>query len=843
MKNLIPTIHNGWRIALREMRGGLHGFRIFLLCLLPGVIAIGGIGTFSAAVRAGLWEDARAMLGGDVEVRLMHRGISQDERTYFEDLGEISQVVQLRGMPYHAEADVRALAEVKAVDHAYPLYGEVRLEPAIALSSALEKNTEGVWGAVAEPGLKERLSLSVGDRVTLGDVELEIRARLVEEPDRSLAGFTFGPRFMMDKGALEQSGLLGDESLASYLLRIALPEEADAEETARSIEAAYPDAGWRVHNWQEAEPRIRDFLERMTFNLTLIGLCALLSGGVGVHGAVRGYLTGKLHHIATLKCMGASGGVVFTSYLLQIGTLALLAVAIGSAIAAAVPWFANIVIGHLLPVRVGLYWLPLGTASVFGILIALLFSLHAIGVARNVPPSALFRGYTLNGSWKCGRDILLFILVILMLLVGFAFYVSAEPRLTAWFLVGAIVVFLIFRFFTSFIVYSARALPRPVRGSLRMAMASIQRPGSPAGAIVFALGVGLTTLVVITHVQTNLNRFVLDTLPKDAPAFFVMDIQGNQIDQFLEDANHYAGVERVDTSPILRGRITSLAGVPVSEATIDPSVRWAVRGDRFMTYREDVPDGNEIVKGTWWDENSEPGNRVSITADLGKGLGLEPGEELEVHVMGRRIQATVTNWREVDWSSLQMNFALVFHPDVLSAAPASWLASIHGDEASEGELFREITSSYPDATVIGTRDILSQASRTINRIGMAFRAVGAVSLLAGFLVLAGAVTADQQRRIREAVIAKVCGATRGDLIRALLAEFALLGLAGLTLSYLVGSLAAYGIIRGLMEMAYSPDHPAVALVLLPGVIGVVLVGVIGTWHVLGQRPARHLREE
>ena len=845
MKTLIlQGFVDGARIARREMRGGLHGFRVFLLCLLPGVIAVGSIGVFSAAVQAGLLQDARAILGGDVEVRLLHRQATDAEQAYFAGFGAISQITEIRAMPYNPVSETRVLAEVKAVDDAYPLYGRVRTVPELPLQKALGQDADGRWGAIAEHGLLERLDVSAGDIIEIGDIHVVVRAQLQEEPDRSLAGFTLGPRLMVHQDALAATGLTGTDSLATHLVRIAISEGGDETRVVAAIESAYPDAGWRVRTWQQAEPRIREFIERMTFNLTLVGLCALLAGGVGVHGAVRGYLLGKIEHIATLKCMGATAGTVLLGYLMQVAALALLAIVIGCAIAASVPWVADVLAGHLLPIRTGLYVLPLATAAMFGLLTALLFSLPALGVARNVPAATLFRGYTRADHKTIGVDILIAMGVLAGLLVVLAWYVSADRVLVLWFAAGAALAFVMFRLLTALLLRAVRVVPRPTLAPMRLALASIQRPGSPSGGIIFALGLGLTTLVIIAQVQTNLNRLVMETLPQDAPAFFVMDIQGNQIAEFAEEVSGFEGVARVDYSPVLRGRITSIGGVPVREATIDPSVRWAVRGDRFMTFRGDLPQGNQVVRGRWWDgETDTSGALVSITADLGEGLGLQPGDQLGVNVLGREVTATVANWRQVDWSSLQLNFALVFHPDALAGAPASWLASIHGDEAREGDLFREVTAQYPNVTVIGTRDVLAQAARTINRIGFAFRAVGGVALLAGFLVLAGAVAADQRRRIREAVIAKVCGATRGDLTQALVAEFALLALAGMVLSLLVGSAAGYGIVRGLMRMDYAADLGAVSLVLLPGVVGIILVGIAGTWHVLGQRPARYLREE
>jgi putative ABC transport system permease protein len=672
-------LRDGWRVARRELRGGLRGFGVFLLCLLPGVTAVGAIGVFAAAVQSGLLQDARALLGGDLEIRLLHREASADEIAFIGNLGRISRITEIRSMPYAPATGNRALAEVKAVDDVYPLYGAVRLSPALILEEALRPAGSGEWGAVAEPGLLERLDIGVGQKVMVGNTLFVVRGVLEEEPDRSLSGFTLGPRLMISREALAETGLLGPESLASQLIRVALGDVPE-DLAAGQIRDQFPDAGWRIRTWSQAEPRLREFIDRMTFNLTLVGLCALLAGGVGVHGAVKGYLQGKVNHIATMKCMGATGRVVMCGYLLQILLLALLGVILGCSIAAGVPWIAQAFAGHLLPIRTGFYPVPLATAGLFGLLTVLLFSLRALGIARGVPAASLFRGYTLAGVKEVGLDVYAAQAAVLAALTGLSVYVSANRGLALWFAAGAMGAFVAFRFLTSLLLGLCRYVPRPSIAPLRLAIASIQRPGSAAGSIVFALGLGLTTLVVIAQVQANLTRLVMETLPQDAPAFFVMDILGHQAEAFVGDVGRLDTVERIDHAPVLRGRITSLKGVPVQDAQIDPSVRWAVRGDRFMTFRGSLPHGNQLVRGSWWRDDAvstEP--LVSITADIGAGLGLAPGDRIGVNVLGREIDAVVANWRSVDWGTLQLNFALIFHPRALSGAPASWLASVHCD--------------------------------------------------------------------------------------------------------------------------------------------------------------------
>lgn len=838
-----PVIREALRLLRRELRGGPRGFGVFLGCLFLGVFAISAIGSFSASARSGLLAEAGALLGGDLEIRLAQRELSAEQKAFVSARGTLSTVDEMRSMAATLDGEQRTLVELKAVGANYPLYGALQFSPPTPLAAALEKDADS-FGALAEASLLQRLDLRVGDRLQLGEALFRISGVLTTEPDRALRAFTLGPRLLISQEGLAATALLQPGSLVTHAYRLRLPDRDKTDAFKQALHSAYPQAGWRLRTWQEAAPRVQRLLDRVSLNLTLIGLCALLVGGLGVSGAVRGYLESKVLHIAAMKCLGASGRLIFTAYLLQILFLGALGAGAGLACGAALPFAVAELVGSRLPIPLEPAVFPevLGIAALYGLLIALAFSLIPLGVARRVPPAVLFRGYVETGKRNPGLAIRFAVGITAALLGLQAVLTSSDHRLALWFILGACGCFILFRLFAAALIRALRRLPRFADPRLRLGLANIHRPGSPAAGVLFSLGLGLTALVIIAQVQANLDDLVNQTLPAQAPAFFFMDIQPDQVAAFEQALASVPGVGRIEQFPTLRGRITEIKGVPVEQAPIRPEVNWAVMGDRFLSYSAKAPAGTNLTAGAWWPENYSGPPLLSLTADLAAGFGVGIGDTLTVNVLGREITAKIASLRQVDWSTLELNFALLFAPGALEGAPKSHLAAVHVAIEDEERVFRAVTGRFPNISAIPTREVLSNLSRTIDRIGGAFKAMAAVTLLSGFLVLSGAVSADQHRRIHDAVIFKVCGATRADILISLALEFLILGLAAGALSAVVGSLAAMGIVQGPMKTAFTL-HPLVVLATLGAGIAITLtLGLLGTWKALGHKPAAYLQQ-
>lgn len=831
--------------ARRELRGGLRGFRIFLACLALGVAAIAGVGSVSTAMLTGLRADARQLLGGDVDIRLIHRAAKPEQVEAFEEGGKVSAILSMRSMVRTADEAESSLVQLKGIDDPYPLVGALRLSTGEEIHQVLEAR-DGLFGAVAEEGLALRLGVGIGDKLKLGVAEFELRGFVEEEPDQVVNFANFGPRLMISNAALETTGLIQPGSLIRYHYRILLNESIDRADWIEALKERFPDAGWRLRSLENATPGYNNFVSRVTLFLSLVGLSALLVGGVGVAMAVKSYLAGRIATVATLKCLGASTSLIFKTYLLLVSILAFIGISIGLILGALAPIVAAEMINPLLAfdLAIGVYPAPLALAALFGYLTTLAFALWPLGQAQQVKAAELFRASAASLTGKPSIKIMIATLAVLTSLSLLAISTAFDPRFAIWFVVGSFAAFAIFIGAGMLVMRVAKSVRHPKQAELRLALANLHRPGAATPSVVLALGIGLTVLVTIALIQSNLTSQISDRLPEDAPSFFFIDVQPHQKEEFVQILSATDGVRAYQTTPMVRGRIVEIDGKPSDSVKIGPDSAWTLRGDRGITYAKAPPPGSKIVAGEWWAEDYSGPPLISfderVAADYGVGLG----DTLTLNILGRPITAEIANLREIDWATMGMNFMIIFSPGMLEAAPHSVLATVTLDgDATEASLQKQVTAKFPNVIGIRVRDALDAANQILETIGIAVRSTAIVTLLAGVFVLAGAIAAGQERRTQDAVVLKVLGATRARVLKTYLFEYGLLGLATALVASLVGSAIAYVVMTEVMRAKFYMAYEVVGMTALLATALTLALGFAGTWQALGRRPAGLLRNE
>jgi putative ABC transport system permease protein len=394
------------------------------------------------------------------------------------------------------------------------------------------------------------------------------------------------------------------------------------------------------------------------------------------------------------------------------------------------------------------------------------------------------------------------------------------------------------------IVVGARKVARPRRVVLRLALANLHRPGAPTARVVLSLGIGLTVLVAVALVQASLSEEIETSIAEGAPAYFFLDIQPSQLPEFERLVRAIPG-SRMEEVPMLRARITALNGVPVerAKAKVATDARWALNSDRGLTYSATVPEGSELVAGKWWSADYRGAPLISFDSGLAHGMGLKVGDTMTVNVLGREITATIANLRSIDWTHLGINFAIVFAPGTLEAAPHTVLAATWLPKGTEEALVGQIVDQDPNVSAIPVREALDAVERIIAAIGTAIRLAALVTLVAGALVLGGAVAADYRRRVYEAVVLKVLGATRQTIAAAFLVEYGLMGLVSAAIAAALGTLIAYLLVTGPLDADWSFAPAPLAVVLAAAVALTMALGFAGTWRVLGAEAAPQLRHE
>ena len=833
------------RLAVRELRAGLGGFRIFLACLTIGVAAIAGIGSLTQALQQSLRENAQSLLGGDVELRVTGRPL---DTIIVDDMGDRSELVarldEMRAMAYSSANKKRTLVELKGVPEAYPLYGEVKLAPAIALSEAVGERA-GRLGAAVGSSLLLRLDLEIGDMLRIGNREFEIRAVVVKEPDQLANAFTLGPRVMVNASGFRATGLVREGSLIRYKYRVRLAPGVEAPDWGRALGAAYPDQSWRIRDTSSANPGVQGFIERFSVFLILVGVTALLIGGIGVGNAIQNFMAGKTKTIAVLKCLGARGGLIFETYLIQVMLLATVGITVGVVLGAGAPWAANVVLSDNLPIppRVGIYWHPSLLAALFGWLTALVFALWPLAIAQEMSAAGLFRDIVQTARRWPRPSYLCAMVAAVGALVALAIIGSGQPIIAQWFVLGVIGALLVFRGLAWLMVCLMQHAGRIRNPTLRLALANIYRPGSPTGGIVVSLGAGLTVLVAVALIQSNLMLQVSERIPVDAPAFFFVDIQPGQSDAFTQTVRDIPGAGGVEQVPMLRGRLTRIAGAPVAQVRPHPDAAWVTRSEIGFTYAGTMPEGTDLRAGEWWPSDYRGPPLVSLDIDIARGLGVNIGDTMTYSILGREVTARISNLRKTHWMDLGINFVTVFAPGVLENAPQSLLATARATPEAEEAVFQAVTDRFPNISPIGVRAISQRISSFFRQIGAGVNAAAAVALVTGVLVLAGAVAAGHRRRVYDVAVLKVLGATRGSLINAYLLEYLLVGLLTGVIAVGVGTFASWIVVADVMRAEWQ-FLPATALATVIGAaLLTAVLGFAGTWLALGQKPAPVLRAE
>jgi putative ABC transport system permease protein len=831
------------RFAARELRSGVAGFRIFLACLALGVAALAAAGSTAEAFRQGLASQARAILGGDVAVSVEGRRFTPAEQAAFAHAGAVTDTLRVRAMASgQGGGGDRRLAEVRGIDAAYPLAGAVELKGAPSLADAT-RAVGGLPGAAVEPDLLARLHVAVGQTILLGDASFVVRAVVVNEPDRLGRGFALGPGVLVSRQALETSGLISNDALFGETVRIALPPSIPPTAVVKALTQDFPNGGFRARGRNEAAAGLGRLIDQLEFFLSFIGLAALLAGGLGVSSAVSTYLTARRPSIAVLKALGADGALIRNVYLIQLGALAALGIAIGLAIGAASPFVLGWIAKNRLPVPVlfALYPAPLIRAGIFGALAAAAFSLAPLAQARATPPAALFRK-ALRVSLPIGVELVALIFASLGL-VALTVVSAPSPLVAGVMLGGVLIAFLVLWLLGQAAVWTAGRLRGLFKGAVRIGLAG---PGSAARTAAPSIGFGVALLTAVVLIQASLLSEVRDVAPETAPSLVFTQIapeRGAAFDADVAAAMGPLTPARYRRYPFATGRITKIAGAPVDKQKIAREQRWAFDEDISVSALGAAPPDADVIAGRWWGADYAGPPLVMLDADIARGADLKVGDSVTVSILGRDLDARIAGLRKVEWSQFGASFPIILDADALKGANLRDIAIAKASKAQETAILAGLGRDFPGINVISVREQLEAATRIFDQLAWAVRGAAGVAALAGLLVLIGAVAATAQARAREAAILKVLGSTRLQILNAYTVEYVAVGaIAGLA-GVLLGGAAAYPVITRVFQTHWSVDGAGLTYLLLGVAIVAMIAGLTGAFLALAKRPAPVLRSE
>lgn len=823
-----------WRLARRELSGRFRGLRLLLVCLFLGVGTLAAIGSLSGAIADELAERGQVLLGGDVEFEVSQRTADPDELAAMRSMGRVSETVRMQSMA--AASDGRAApVQLKAVDGAYPLYGALTLQDGRTVQAPRD---DEVW--IGE-GLADRLGVRPGDALRFGSARFRVGGIIADEPDRLSEGFTLGPVALVSTGGLERTGLVQPGSLYETKYRVAA--RADPAELAERFEETFPTAGWDRRTRDNASPGASRFITRMGDFLILVGLAALVIAGIGVGNGVASYFDQRRQSIAMLKVLGATSALITRVYLMQVLAVSLVGIALGLIAGVAAVPLIGLAAGEVLPVEPGFPFqpLPLARAAAYGLLIALAFCAPALLAAGRVPAAALLRGALDPRSglskraigWMVGAGALVVVLAVLS---------SERPLFAAGFLGAAAATLLLLLALGVGVRAVAARLPRPRRPLPRLALASLHRPGAHTVPLVVALGLGLTLFVMLATIWTSIDGNIRRIVPERAPALFALDVPPQREAEFRRIIAEISPGAEVATVPLMRGIVTAYRDMRVADLTDIPEGAGALRGERGLTFADELPAGSELTEGRWWTPEEGRGSLVSVDERLAKALNLRIGDTLTVSVLGLERVATVASFRRIDWDTLGFNFFLVFSPGALADVPHNLAATIDMPADRTDQVTSALLAQFPSTSVIEVGGVLEQVQTIMRQAGTAIAVAASVAVLAGIAVLIGAIAAARAARTYDATVLKVLGATRVQVLALQAIEFAMLSAIMGLVALVLGTGGGWYVVTQLFEFEWLPGWRVIAATLLAGALVTIAVGLLGNLPVLNARPAAALRE-
>ena len=842
-----------WRylasLAWRDARPARRRLLLFTSSISIGVAALVAIDSYSANVVRSVAEQSRTILGADLSLSsrqpfsppivqlidsLRASGADVDYATEFASM---AVVPRLRGT---------RLVQVNAVGPKIPFYGRMQTDPP-------ERWTTLQTGrnALVDASLLTGLGARVGDSLVLGDSRFEIVGTLVNVPgDLSIAS-ALGPRVYIAQNQVAGTGLLGFGSRAEYEARFELPAGSDAEQVAAAHRATLQAEHVRARTVRDTERSLTRGVDLLHSFLGVVGLVALLLGGIGVASAIRAYVAEKTDAIAVLRCLGATSGQVLALYLLQAAALGLAGAAVGAALGVAAQFALPHVVGDFVPVDVRPAIEPWAIAAglAVGVWVAAIFALiPLLGVRHVTPLQALRREESSNPAGRVALDVprWLAILALVASIVSIAIWRTDDAQRGAVMSAAIGAVILALWLCALAIGWLARRLLRSHWPFvLRQGVANLYRPSNQTRAVMLALGFGSFLIGTLYLVQRSLLSHLSFSDSSTQANLAFLDVQRDQV-RGLDSLIRATGDPVLQQVPIVPMRIASINGRDVAELARQRS-SWALRREYRSSYRDSLIGSERITAGSWDRTTGDTAGlpAVSFEQDVAEELGLALGDTVTWDVQGVRIPTVVTSFRQVNWARFEPNFFVLFPPATLADAPQTFVMLTRADGAAgaarRAALQRDVVDNYPNVSSVDLSLIQQAVSDILGKISIAVRFMALFSIATGALVLLSAIAASRRQRLREAVLLKTLGATRRQIRRIMLAEYAVLGLLGSAVGLVLSLAGAWGLVYFVFEIPFAPlAPPLIALAALMTLL-TLSIGLWSSRDVFAATPMAALR--
>ncbi|MCH7874750.1 MAG: ABC transporter permease [Gemmatimonadetes bacterium] len=840
-----------WRMVRRESRTSRRRLALHMSSITLGVAALVAINSFRANIEQSIKEQARTLLGSDLEIT-SNRPFPDSVRAVLDSAQAarvpVSYLTRFSSMALAPRSGLTRFVQVRAMEGAYPYYGGVATDP------------RGLWtryrdgrNVLVDPAVLIQLDLTIGEPLKLGDVEFTVVGTVTNYPGRVGLQSAIGPRIYIPLAYLDATNLIRRGSRAVYEANLAIPDADVLRRFLYRHGKLFERHQVRHNTVDETEDDLTSVLDTLARFLGLVGLAALLLGGMGVASAVHVYVKSRLETAALLRCLGARQSTVFAIYLAQATTIGLLGAAAGVLLGIAVQHMLPGVLGDFLPldVRVTLHPPALLTGLGVGVLVAVLFALIPLLAIRDVPPlRALRRDFDPTSRrrdpWRLAA-----LAAVMGSVIGLSLWQAPQPAIGFGF-AGAIAVTAFALWATAALLMRAtrRYFPGRARYVIRQGISNLFRPRNQTVAVTLALGFGMFLIAMLYVVQRNIvDQFAVSSRP-DRPNLVMFDIQLDQRDGVTHLLEEH-GLPRFQMTPIVPSRIAALNGRTVNEILDNPGAyryeRWALRRQYRHTYRDTLVGSEKLIAGEWWEAGTvdRAGQlpRISMERDIAADLNLTVGDRVTWNVQGVEIETEIASLRTVNWARFEPNFFVVFEPGVLDDAPQMFVMFTRADDPLDRARFqRDLVQAYPNVAALDLTLVQRTVDAIVRRVTVAIRFMAFFSIASGIVILIGALASSRFQRMRESVLLKTLGATARQVRAVLVTEYfalgAVAGLAGVLLAAVGGWVA----MRFLFEIPFALPVIPLAGFWMGNALLTTAVGLLAGQEVIRKRPLEMMRE-
>ena len=833
---------NFLKLSLRELKGSFNEFKIVMISIFLGVFIITAVGSLSKNLKYEINNKSSELLGGDFELSTTYQEFPIKIKEWLEKNGKTSLIVELRTMLTSNQSVglKRRIVELKAVDQNWPLKGVPIIVPNKSINKSLKMNDNNN-GALIDDSLKKQLEIKVGDVLQLGKTKIQINGIIKKEPDRMFSFATFGSRLLISNATLKASGLVIPGSLVKYKIKF-IPNNKNID--LSFLNKFVQGTNISIKNIKNSTNNFNSFIDKTSLFISLVGLITLLISGVGISNGVKGYLIKKIKNIAIFKALGAQNSIVFKIYFFQIIFIFLISIIPALIAGISIPFLLKTLISDsfLSTFEPFIFWEPIIISFLFGLIVSILFTIIPISKTYEIKPIQLLRLSAHHSLNNYSKKISALLLILIFALCFLIFKLTNDIKLSFYIFGVVLISFLILKGMTNLFFLSFRKLKFKIGSLLEIARKSLIRPDTFAKSIVISFSIGLALLITLNIIEESLEHKIANTINKQAPNYFLIDIQPNQINQVKALTAEFIGEDSLNAQPMLRGRVTAINNLKVENLKINKDVNWVLKRDRAFSWSNKTPKNVKIISGEWWPNDYTGPLLLSIGDKVAKGLNVKIGDKIQFNILGRNFEAEIFNTREIIWQNMDINFIFILSKNKIQNAPHSWIATTtNTNKEMNNALIEKIVSNFSNISSVSVEETYVAIKSILNLLITIVNSIAFITLLSGVIVLAGILNVSKKDKLYEVAIFKILGARPKKIIFLWLQEFLIIGLMASLISILIGMSVSFILVTYIFQIDYYFNYITLITLSLIVPVLITIVSFIKMLKLIYSKPLDVLR--